>query len=68
MAIKTPKPEEIFVNLRQVQVRMGQGMHAEYGSYKARLIRTLFCQHSAISLPIRPRPIKLIVEFVKCDS
>tara|TARA_B110000908_G_scaffold680_1_gene872 strand:- start:123 stop:329 length:207 start_codon:yes stop_codon:yes gene_type:complete len=26
MAIKRPKPEEIVVNLRQVEVLMGQGM------------------------------------------
>ena len=45
MAINTPKPEEIFVKLRPVEVLMGQGMHAEYGSYKARLFRTLFCKH-----------------------
>ena len=27
MAIKRPKPEEIVVKLRQVEVLMGQGMH-----------------------------------------
>lgn len=27
MAIKGPRPEEIVVKLRQVEVLMGQGMH-----------------------------------------